>query len=447
MRTPKIWMLVLVTLALLEQPAFSEDTLNRTPARIDINTATVKEFMALPGIDTYRARMIDAYRYTYGSFKSVDELRRVPDITDEIFGRVQSYLYVDSTTISGPTRVPRDKGHPPRRPGWTSTDRPAAGKSESKPLLWRDARRDIRKYDLRLRNNPRDTEALFHRGFLYMAFEKYTKALENFDRLIEIDSRSADAYAIRGFTYVRQQRKDAATRDLDQALNCRPATTDAWNHRATLAMMLGRFESAVSDYTESLKRNPKQDESYLGRAQAKYFLGKWEEARQDLDRAFRLNRHHPHVPAFRCFIYLAEGNAQAAAWWARRTIKTDLPAEEFSILGILGYLSLRMSGLDGKADQFLDMAARQNRKKWPAPVVRYLQGDSTETEVLRQAKDTDQLTEAHTYIGLNLMPAGRAGEAKTHFEWVQSNGSPVNYEYPLAVSELRRLNSKPKPRP
>ena len=50
--------------------------------------------MKLPGIDEYRAKMIDAYRYTYGKFKSVSDLKQVPDITDEIFDQIKDKVYV-----------------------------------------------------------------------------------------------------------------------------------------------------------------------------------------------------------------------------------------------------------------------------------------------------------------------------------------------------------------
>ncbi|OGH59666.1 MAG: hypothetical protein A3G34_07555 [Candidatus Lindowbacteria bacterium RIFCSPLOWO2_12_FULL_62_27] len=62
--------------------------------KMDINTASLEDLQKLPGIDEYRAKMIDAYRYTYGKFKTISDLKQVPDITDEIFEQVKDKIYV-----------------------------------------------------------------------------------------------------------------------------------------------------------------------------------------------------------------------------------------------------------------------------------------------------------------------------------------------------------------
>lgn len=64
------------------------------PNALDINDASVEELMRLPGIDEYRAKMIDAYRYTYGRFQSVEDLKGVPDITDEIYEGLKDRIRV-----------------------------------------------------------------------------------------------------------------------------------------------------------------------------------------------------------------------------------------------------------------------------------------------------------------------------------------------------------------
>ncbi len=60
--------------------------------KVDINTASTEDLMKLPGIDEYRAKMIDAYRYTYGKFKTVSDIKQVPDITDEIYDQIKDKI-------------------------------------------------------------------------------------------------------------------------------------------------------------------------------------------------------------------------------------------------------------------------------------------------------------------------------------------------------------------
>jgi len=54
------------------------------PYRIDLNRASAEELALLRGIGPAKAQAIAAWRAQYGPFKSVDELRNVPGISDRI---------------------------------------------------------------------------------------------------------------------------------------------------------------------------------------------------------------------------------------------------------------------------------------------------------------------------------------------------------------------------
>ncbi|MBI4178001.1 helix-hairpin-helix domain-containing protein [bacterium] len=76
------------------RPSTSPQATPEEQGKIDVNSASLEELQKLPGIDEYRAKMIDAYRYTYGKFKTVSDLKQVPDITDEIFNQIKDKIYV-----------------------------------------------------------------------------------------------------------------------------------------------------------------------------------------------------------------------------------------------------------------------------------------------------------------------------------------------------------------
>jgi comEA protein len=62
---------------------------------VNINKASGKELMQLPHIGEKRAQNIIEYRKTYGDFKSVGELRRVPGIGPKIFKDVEGLVTVE----------------------------------------------------------------------------------------------------------------------------------------------------------------------------------------------------------------------------------------------------------------------------------------------------------------------------------------------------------------
>ncbi len=76
------------------KPSVTTDVKPEEQGKMDINTAALDDLMKLPGIDKYRAHMIDAYRYTYGKFKTISDLKQVPDISEEIYDQIKDKIYV-----------------------------------------------------------------------------------------------------------------------------------------------------------------------------------------------------------------------------------------------------------------------------------------------------------------------------------------------------------------
>ncbi|MCI0478893.1 MAG: helix-hairpin-helix domain-containing protein [Anaerolineales bacterium] len=69
-----------------------------TPAaqtKLNLNTATLEELDALPGIGPALAQRILDYRNEHGGFKSVEELKEVRGIGDTLFGELKDLVTVD----------------------------------------------------------------------------------------------------------------------------------------------------------------------------------------------------------------------------------------------------------------------------------------------------------------------------------------------------------------
>jgi|GEM_PF-753425 len=69
--------------------AFSSKT---DDARININTATMRELMTLPGIGEKRAAKIIEYRDLHGFFQSVENLVLVEDIGEAILNNCRDFI-------------------------------------------------------------------------------------------------------------------------------------------------------------------------------------------------------------------------------------------------------------------------------------------------------------------------------------------------------------------
>jgi tetratricopeptide (TPR) repeat protein len=91
-----------------------------------------------------------------------------------------------------------------------------------------------------------------------------------------------------------------------------------------------------------------------------------------------------------------------------------------------------------------DCALKCDPKTWPYPIIRYLRNELAATALLDLATDNDKMTEARTYIGMNLSMLGRFAEALPYFNWVKENGNRNFSEYELAISESKYIEALPK---
>lgn len=98
-----------------------ESAASPTSALIDINTATVTELTALPGIGEVRARSIIAHREAHGPFERIEDITQIGGIGEAMLARLRPLITVSSATprpvsppaVAIPTVVPREPSTPP----------------------------------------------------------------------------------------------------------------------------------------------------------------------------------------------------------------------------------------------------------------------------------------------------------------------------------------------
>ena len=70
------------------------DTSHVNTGRVNINTATVTELDALPGIGPTTAQSIVDYRLENGSFQAIEEIKNVPGIGPATFDGIKDYITI-----------------------------------------------------------------------------------------------------------------------------------------------------------------------------------------------------------------------------------------------------------------------------------------------------------------------------------------------------------------
>ena len=86
-----VFMISVICVLLLPQ-AGTAQTRRVLVGKLNINTASQQDLQLLPGIGAARAYNIVRFREQIAGFKAVADLRRVSDVSDKLFARIQDYL-------------------------------------------------------------------------------------------------------------------------------------------------------------------------------------------------------------------------------------------------------------------------------------------------------------------------------------------------------------------
>jgi len=76
---------------------------------------------------------------------------------------------------------------------------------------------------------------------------------------------------------------------------------------------------------------------------------------------------------------------------------------------------------------------------WNGAIAQFLEGLLPADRLLDRARDQQQKTAAHTFIGLKALLDGRRTDALAHFRWVQEQGTRRDPGFAVAIEELVRL--------
>ncbi len=123
----------------------------------------------------------------------------------------------------------------------------------------KDAMKDIEDY---ITAYPAQPEFFYLRAILKLQDQKYSKAIEDFDRAIQLDIPKAAEYKV----YLNRGMAHFYNQDFDQA---------------------------EADFSEVNALNPKNAAAYHGKGMVKYELGEYEEAAVEFQKALKLEEDNP----------------------------------------------------------------------------------------------------------------------------------------------------------
>jgi tetratricopeptide (TPR) repeat protein len=143
-----------------------------------------------------------------------------------------------------------------------------------------------------IQRNPNVGRYYTLRASAWWELGKSEKALEDFDKAIELGYTKAHAYTSRGLFHAEMGDYAKAVADYDEAIKLDPKDIAPLINRASLKLNQREFDAAIDDYTLALEKMPKSQSLLHQRAIAYKAAGKPEEAIADFDAILKENPNY-----------------------------------------------------------------------------------------------------------------------------------------------------------
>ena len=292
--------------------------------------------------------------------------------------------------------------------------------------------------------DPNDAHAYVALGNIDSSMRRYSEAIRAYKQAAALDPTYLAAYMNLGMAYGTTARFSESAEAFQQGLRLDPTNVNALNGLGIAQFRLGQHEEGIQTVKRAVRLNPSFVDGHLNLARWYHGLGRYEEAAAAFTQVAKIVPKWPQTYFERSQDYLYLGKNEAAASDARMYLElTDWHSDRAQYMVIIAALSYSGAGKASDAKDILGLAVkRSNSATWPYPIITYLRGELAADALVGLAgNNNDRLTEAHGYIGMDLLLKDQKDEALSHFKWVREHGNKTFVEYILASIELNRLEN------
>jgi tetratricopeptide (TPR) repeat protein len=137
-------------------------------------------------------------------------------------------------------------------------------------------------YNYILAKNDKAWTVFFERGNVYSKSGQLTKAIKDYDRVIEIKPDYCLAYNNRGTAYLALGQLHHALHDYTETIRLRPTYAPAYSNRSNVYCSLGRIDEALRDDTRAIELDAENPVCYRNRAAVYFQKGAYDKAWADV---------------------------------------------------------------------------------------------------------------------------------------------------------------------
>jgi len=132
-------------------------------------------------------------------------------------------------------------------------------------------------------------DIFFNLGDIYIFQNEYIKAIDFYEKALQIKPNFTSAIVALGLTYTDLKQHQKAIEYYSRAVKITPIFNIDFNARAIAYHMLGQYQGAIDDFNKAIELNPKYYFAYSNRGHTYNDLGQYQKAIDDFNKAIELN--------------------------------------------------------------------------------------------------------------------------------------------------------------
>ena len=167
-------------------------------------------------------------------------------------------------------------------------------------------------YNEAIELNPNNGSAYFNRGCVYIEFQQYSEAVNDFTKAMSLNVDSAVFYNNFGYALTKLGQYDRAENYLKKAVALNPEYSEAYNNLGYLYINIKKFSTALEYLKKAESMNTANDTIYANLGVAYFELHDYENALYNLDNSIELNPNVSDTLRLRAMCYRILGNDKMA---------------------------------------------------------------------------------------------------------------------------------------
>lgn len=158
-------------------------------------------------------------------------------------------------------------------------------------------------YEKSLEIDPCYARSAMNMGYVYKKLKEYDKAMECFDLTLELSEKGTDTSDIppsypwvhKGYLFADMKEYEKAMECSDKAMELAPENFYTWDCRGYILKAMKNYEEALISYDKAIEIDPTQDYVWKDKGFVLYNWKRYGEALECYDKALELNPDDPEI--------------------------------------------------------------------------------------------------------------------------------------------------------